>query len=195
MGSCFNFETKKPEFTKDWTLFLDRDGVINERIPDDYVKTTEGFIFTYQAREALAILSQLFNKIIVVTNQQGIGRGLMTHDQLHIIHDYMKNEVCNAGGRIDAIYFSPDLKDTGSFTRKPAIGMGLEAKKDFPGINFEKSIMVGDTYSDMLFGERLGMCNVLITNDSDIIAECGKLPGQHFPDLFTFASFVKEHFA
>ena len=122
-----------------WTLFLDRDGVINQRIPEDYVKHPDEFQFIPGVTEALAILASIFNPIIVVTNQQGIGRGLMNEDQLKQIHDKMLNGIMESGGRIDAIYYSPDLKNTNSFTRKPSVGLGLKARKQFPSINFKKS--------------------------------------------------------
>jgi histidinol-phosphate phosphatase family protein len=170
-----------------WTLFLDRDGVINQRIPDDYVKTPEQFEFVPGSLEAFTLFNNLFEKIIVVTNQQGIGKGLMTVQELNHIHRYMIEHVTKAGGRIDAVYFSPDLKNSRSFTRKPAVGMGLKARKDFPAIHFKKSIMAGDTSTDMLFGKRLKMVNVLINHDPREIRASHELPDFLFPDLISFA--------
>ncbi len=112
-----------------WTLFLDRDGVINQRIPDDYVKHPDEFVFIQGVTEALKIFAAYFKPIIVVTNQQGIGRGLMTNSQLNQVHEKMLQEVTETGGRIDAIFYSPDLRNTRSFTRKPAVGTRIESKK------------------------------------------------------------------
>lgn len=170
-----------------WTLFLDRDGVINTRLPDDYVKTPEDFKFLPGVKDAMKILTNIFDPIIVVTNQQGIGKGLMTEVQLEKIHNEMRSEVEQGGGRIDAIYFCPDLKNSGSFYRKPAIGMGLRARKEFPGINFKRSIMAGDSYSDILFGYRLGMKTALISEDSNLRFKCGDMLDFSFPDLKSFA--------
>jgi histidinol-phosphate phosphatase family protein len=170
-----------------WSLFLDRDGVINERIPDDYVKAPDQFIFLPGVLDALNIFGNLFEHIFIVTNQQGIGRGLMTSKELTLVHQKMLDEIRNTGGRVDAVYYSPDLKNSGSFTRKPAVGMGLKARKDFPGIRFRKCIMAGDTYSDMLFGRRLDMVNVLINNNPLEIKTSGELPDFLFPDLISFA--------
>jgi histidinol-phosphate phosphatase family protein len=128
----------------------------------------------------------------VVTNQQGIGRGLMTEAQLSEVHRKMLSEIESAGGRIDAIYFSPDLKNTRSFTRKPAVGMGLAARRDFPEINLQRSIMVGDSKSDLLFGKRLGMITVLIYNTKQIIFDCGELADFSFPDLIHFTDFYED---
>jgi histidinol phosphatase-like enzyme len=111
----------------------------------------------------------------------------MTSGDLEDIHTSMMEEISRAGGRIDQIYFSPDLNNTGSFTRKPAVGMALKARKDFPDIRFQRSIMAGDTFSDMLFGKRAGMINVLITTDPMEIRVCSGLPNHVFPDLMSFA--------
>jgi D-glycero-D-manno-heptose 1,7-bisphosphate phosphatase len=170
-----------------WSLFLDRDGVINRRIPDDYVKLPEQFEFIPGVLEAFGIFNKLFDHIVIVTNQQGIGRGLMTSKELGLVHEKMLEQIIKSNGRVDAIYFSPDLKNTGSFTRKPAVGLGLKARKEFPEIRFRKSIMAGDTFSDMLFGKRLDMVNVLINNNPEEIKACRELPDYLFPDLISFA--------
>ena len=121
------------------TLFLDRDGVINQQRPHDYVKTTGEFIFIDGALEALRLLSPLFKHIIIVTNQRGVGKGIMTRKDLEEIHAYMINEVSGQGGRIDKIYVCTDTSDY-SKNRKPNTGMALQAKDDFPDIDFTKSI-------------------------------------------------------
>ncbi len=185
--------SKKLSIDQGWSLFLDRDGVINQRIPDDYVKLPDEFEFIPGVTKALAILSVLFKPVIVVTNQQGIGRGLMTNVQLKLVHDKMLQKVTETGGRIDAVFYSPDLKNTGSFTRKPSVGLGLKARKQFPEINFKRSIMAGDTYSDILFGYRLGMVTVLIGTDQEVVFQCSGILDYSFPDLISFAEYVKNN--
>lgn len=143
------------------TIFLDRDGVINVRIIDDYVMRVEDFEFLPGVMDAMKKLAERFENIIVVTNQQGIGKGLMTEAQLSEIHDFMKLKIEEAGGRIDAIYYCADLSGSGSKRRKPEIGMALEAMADFATIKFEKSIMVGDSMSDMHFGRNIGATTIL----------------------------------
>lgn len=182
---------RKLKIEKGWSLFLDRDGVINHRIPHDYVKNPDQFEFIPGVTEALRILSGIFNPILVVTNQQGIGKGLMSDSQLKLIHEKMLRQVAETGGRLDAVFYSPDLKNTNSFTRKPAVGMGLKARKHFPSINFKRSILAGDTFSDILFGHRLGMITVLIGTDKDAAFQCAGILDYSFPDLLTFAEFVK----
>jgi len=181
---------KKLSIELGWSLFLDRDGVINQRIPDDYVKYPDEFKFIPGVTEALRIFAGVFNPIIVVTNQQGIGRGFMTDSQLKLIHEKMLQKILETGGRIDAVFYSPDLKNRGSFTRKPAVGMGLKARKQFPSINFKRSIMAGDSYSDILFGHRLGMTTVLIGTDKDLIIQCAGILDYSFPDLHSFAKHI-----
>lgn len=167
-----------------WTLFLDRDGVINERIPDDYVKTIEDFIFLPGVCEAIEKASHVFGRIVVVTNQQGIGKGLMTVDDLAAIHDVLRKKVAASGGKIDAIYFSPHLTRENSPMRKPGIGMAHWARLDFPEIDFTKSIMVGDSVSDMEFGKNAGMKTVFI--GKEVLTEQMKIIDLVYPDLPQF---------
>ncbi len=151
-----------------WTLFLDRDGVINERIPDDYVRTIEQFSFIEGSLKAIVELSDIFGLLVVVTNQQGIGKGLMTEGDLASIHGHLKHQVAKLNGCIEKVYHCSHLASTNSIYRKPQPGMAWQAKEDFPLINFSRSVMVGDSISDMEFGSRLGMKTVFITSRTDI---------------------------
>ncbi len=144
-----------------WTLFLDRDGVINDEKHQDYIHNWDEFKFYDGVKEAIAIFAQKFKHIIVVTNQRGIGRGLTKLHDVELIHKNMIAEIENAGGRIDAVYFCPD-KEAESPNRKPNPGMGLQAIKDFQGIDLTKSIMIGNTISDMQFGRNLGVQTVFL---------------------------------
>lgn len=173
---------------KTWTLFLDRDGVINLHYPNDYVKTWEEFYFLEGTLDALKTLSEKFKRIIVVTNQQGVGKDLMTKADLEFIHAEMLREVRKYGGRIHAIYAATELveNDTQKL-RKPHTGMAVKAKKDFPEIDFNKSIMVGDTGSDMRFGKNAGMKTVFVGDDSKITEDEKALADFRFESLNEFA--------
>jgi histidinol-phosphate phosphatase family protein len=173
-----------------WTLFLDRDGVINTRILGGYVQKWEQFEFVPGVPEALKILSKEFSRIIVVSNQQGIGKGVMTEEELDILHRKMIAEIERNGGRIDRIYHSPHLETEGSIKRKPNIGMALMARKEFPGINFIRSVMVGDSISDMIFGKRLNMINVFVSDDIKQARKSHRCIDFVFPDLISFAEAV-----
>ena len=150
------------KYNKDWTLFLDRDGVINEEVKGTYVTTWGEFVFYKGALKAIESLAQIFGNIVVVTNQRGVGRGIMAIEDLKNIHQNMQAEVLLHGGRIDKIYACTSVEDE-DVNRKPNTGMALQAKEDFDSIDFKKSVMVGNNLSDMLFGKRLGMCTVFLS--------------------------------
>jgi histidinol-phosphate phosphatase family protein len=150
---------------QDWTLFLDRDGVINKRLPNDYVKSFDQFHFEENVLEAIAEFTPLFQRIIIVTNQQGIAKGLMSEKDLINLHNQMCSEIVKFGGKIDAVFFAPGFKSKENMLRKPNTGMAQLAKNQFPEINFKKSIMAGDTDSDMVFGKKLGMISVQIFSE------------------------------
>ncbi len=145
---------------KDWTLFLDRDGVINYEKEDDYIRDWREFRFYEGVPEVFPLLSQKFGRIIIVSNQRGVGRGLMTEPDLRIIHEHMRQEIESAGGRIDSILYctSPDNLHP---DRKPNPGMAFHAQKEFPEIDLARSIMVGNKLSDMKFARHAGMYSVL----------------------------------
>lgn len=170
---------------KSWTLFLDRDGVINRRIVNDYVKHPDEFHLLPGVAEAVAKMSAVFGKIIVVTNQQGIGKGLYSHDDLSAVHKKMIDAVEQAGGRIDAIFYAAQLASENSPMRKPGIGMALSAKEKFPEIDFTRSIMVGDSASDMEFARAAGMKFVWCCTDVEPATDY-----MHFSSLAGFASYI-----
>lgn len=153
---------------KSWTLFLDRDGVINQKIDNDYVKKIKDFKFLDGVLEAISFLSNKFGKIIIVTNQQGVGKGLMSLNELNKIHKFLKKEVKTNGGQIDDIFIAPQLENENSSYRKPNIGMANLAKEKYPNINFNKSIMVGDSLSDLKFAQNLNMNFIYISNDEKL---------------------------
>ena len=133
------------------TLFLDRDGVINRLRPDDYVKNWEEFEFMPGMLDRLARWSGL-----VVTNQRGVGKGIMSLDDLNRIHDRMIEEIERHGGRIDRVYFCTALSPDDP-NRKPQTGMAQQARIDFPDIDFARSLMIGDSESDRQFARNAGM--------------------------------------
>lgn len=147
-----------------WTLFLDRDGVINKNIDASYVLDWEQFEFLDGVLETMPKLTKLFSNIIVVTNQQCIAKGLLSENELNEIHQNMLNMIELNGGRIDAVYFAPDKASEENILRKPKNGMAILAQNDFPSINFNKCIMVGDKLSDMEFGKSLGMTTICLSN-------------------------------
>jgi histidinol-phosphate phosphatase family protein len=152
------------EIDASWSLFLDRDGVINERIVGGYVQNAASFRLLEGVAEAVAILKKRFGHIFVVTNQQGIGKKIMTKEDLQLVHNHMENVLSIT---FDGIYYSPFLACENSLMRKPNPGMAFEAKKDFPEIDFQKSVMVGDSVSDIQFGKNAGMKTVYISTQEE----------------------------
>lgn len=145
---------KLKKIDSSWTLFVDRDGVVNEEKYNDYIHNWEEFRFYEGVKDAFKIFNKKFGIIVMITNQRGVAKGLTTMEDLHLIHKNMKEEIEAAGGRIDTIYVCTEME---SENRKPNPGMGLQAVKDFPKINLSKSVMVGNTLSDMKFGRNLGV--------------------------------------
>ncbi len=154
---------KNLHIDKTWTLFLDRDGVINKKLENDYVKHWIEFEFLDGVIDAIKYFNSIFGKIVVVTNQQGIGKRLYRVEDLELIHKNMLYEISYHGGKIDKVYFSPYLSSENHPTRKPGIGMALQAKEDFPEIDFKRSIIIGDSMSDIEFGKNAGMKTIYIS--------------------------------
>jgi D-glycero-D-manno-heptose 1,7-bisphosphate phosphatase len=171
---------------KTWTLFLDRDGVINGERKDEYVLSVDEFIFFDGVLEALKILNEAFGMIVIVTNQKGVGKGLMTLDDLKLIHDHMMSEIESHGGRVDKIYYCIDL-DNDSPNRKPQPGMAFQAQKDFPKIDFRKSIMTGNKLTDMEFGRAIGSKTVFIATTDPETPFPHPLIDARFDSLLSFA--------
>ncbi len=169
-----------------WTLFLDRDGVINHEQVDGYVNTWDDFTFYAGVQEAIKIFAARFKYIIIITNQRGVGRGITQPENLQIVHQNMTKAMEAAGGRIDAIYFCTDVNKD-SPNRKPQTGMALQAKQDFPDINFSKSIMVGNNFSDMEFGRGIGAATIFLpTTKKDVLVTDTKIDAI-YPSLIDFA--------
>lgn len=173
-----------------WTLFLDRDGVINEEKHAGYINTWQEFVFYKDAAQSVADLSNLFLHTMIVTNQKGVGKGLTQLSDLAQIHKNMTDDVELKGGHIDGIYFCPSL-DQNHTHRKPNPGMAYDAKIDFPNIHFQKSIMVGNNGSDMQFGRNVGMTTILLTTTVLLETVDASLYDYHFPTLAAAAGFLK----
>jgi histidinol-phosphate phosphatase family protein len=135
--------------------------VINEDVVGDYIKRWEDFSFKKDTFEALALLKPLFNRIIIVSNQRGVEKGLMTKDELDRITQNMIKEIEHSGGKIDRVYYCTSLNNQDP-NRKPNGGMALQAKNEFPEIDLTKSIMIGNMPSDMWFGRNIGAYTVYL---------------------------------
>ena len=182
------------KLTQSSALFLDRDGVINRRLVGEYVRKWEEFEFLPGVLQALKVMSSIFHRIFIVTNQQGIGKKLMTEDDLFLIHKNMEEAILNVGGRIDRIYHCPDLADSGSDFRKPRPGMAFLAKADFPDVDIPSSVMVGDSESDIGFAKNAGMQSVFIAPQPIEKRKLSPEPTLVMKDLLSFALLIQEQY-
>jgi D-glycero-D-manno-heptose 1,7-bisphosphate phosphatase len=163
---------------KTWTLFLDRDGVINHEISGDYVRNIQQLVLYENMQATIATCFKKFGRIIIVTNQRCVGKGIIDEGELNDIHAHLLQHINTNGQGVCKIYFAPNLNNDAHY-RKPQIGMALQAQRDYPEINFSKSVMVGNSPSDIAFGKNAGMKTVFVTTtkpadnipDIDIIAD------------------------
>ena len=143
------------------TLFLDRDGVLNRHLPGDYVRNPQMWEWMPGVLEALALWSRKFKHIVLVTNQRGVGKGLMTDAQLAQVHAHMMQGILEAGGRIDLILTCTAVSEEDP-RRKPNPGMFYEACSLFPDIDAKSSVMLGDAPSDAAFANNCGIPFILL---------------------------------
>lgn len=164
-------------------LFLDRDGVLNVLRHNDYVKCPDELEILPKTAEALELCRKHFDNIFIVTNQQGIGKGLMSEEDLAAVHAKLTATL----PFIDKIYHCPYLESAHSFLRKPSIGMALQARREHPGLKLKDCVMVGDSMTDMLFGRRAGMTTVLVGDNSNCATEKPWLVNFSYKSLLDYA--------
>jgi len=144
-------------------VFIDRDGVINKKAPEgDYVKNWNEFKFLPNITESIKKLNEEGFLVIIITNQQGIGKGLMKEQDLKTIHTKMIEKLKKTKAKVDGIYYCPHTEKDICNCRKPKIGLFLKAKEDF-NIDLAKSWMIGDSESDILAGQKAG-CKTILVN-------------------------------
>jgi D-glycero-D-manno-heptose 1,7-bisphosphate phosphatase len=149
------------------TVFLDRDGVLNEKMPEGaYVTSPASFRILPGVPEAIARLNESGLRVVVVSNQRGIALGLYTVDDVEAIHAAFQQTLSSHGAHIDAFFLCPHDKGQCN-CRKPLPGLFEQATAQFPTITAASSVMIGDSLVDIEFARRLGMTAILISNNSD----------------------------
>jgi len=144
-------------------VFLDRDGVINRKLENDYVKKWDEFCFLPGVFSAIEAIREKGYLVIVVTNQRGIAKGLMTEEDLEEIHRKMQKELKKHRAQVDDIFYCPhDISDNCN-CRKPEPGMLIQAQKKWD-IDFAQSFIIGDSESDIEAGRRVGVRGILTTD-------------------------------
>ena len=148
-------------------VFLDRDGVLNRKMREGaYVSDWAQFEWLPGAVEAVVRMNRANLTVILVSNQRGIALGRATAEQVERIHDNMQSHLARHGARLDAIYYCPH--EIGEcHCRKPDVGLFEQATKDFPQINADNSVVIGDSLSDIQAGQRLGMKTIFIRGEVD----------------------------
>jgi D-glycero-D-manno-heptose 1,7-bisphosphate phosphatase len=145
---------------KQRALFLDRDGVINENRPD-YVRRWADLQLLPGALTALQRLAQTEWAIVVVTNQSGVGRGLIPPARAEAINERLRDSVAVAGGRIDAVFMCPHAPWSGCDCRKPAPGLLLRAAAEMD-LDLHRSVLIGDALSDIAAARAAGLCRAML---------------------------------
>lgn len=144
-------------------VFLDRDGLINRQAaPHHYISRPEDFEILPGVPEAIRALNEAGYLVIIVTNQRGVARGMLTMREIKKVHNYLQEELKKHGAHIDAAYVCPH--DIGEcHCRKPEIGLFLQAERDY-AIDKPQSWMIGDSDTDVEAGRRYGVRAILTDN-------------------------------
>lgn len=146
-------------------IFIDRDGVLNKDpggwTEHNYVTRWEDFIFMPVAKEALKKLTDEGYKIIIISNQGGINKGIFTMNDLTRINENMLKEITSYGAKIHAVYYCPHTKDEGCDCRKPNTGLLKKATRNM-NIDFSKTFFIGDGPMDIEAGKRAGCRTILL---------------------------------
>ena len=150
--------------------FLDRDGVLNRRAgPHDYVKSVAEFAWLAGAREGVRRLNDEGWLVLVVTNQRGIARGLMTAADVDAIHAHAQSGLRAVGAHVDGFYVCPHGDDAACACRKPQPGLILRAAREWD-VDLAASFLVGDDERDVEAARRAGVAAVKMDTDGDLRA-------------------------
>ncbi len=142
------------------TIFIDRDGVINENRAD-YVKSWDEFRFLPESREAISSLTKAGHRIVVCTNQAGVAQGLISTDTMEDIHHRMQAAIEEAGGVIEKVYACTHSKTADCDCRKPRPGMLLRASRELD-LDMSNAVFIGDSITDMQAGSAAGVRTMLV---------------------------------
>ena len=150
--------------------------MINVLRVNDYVKNVGELELREDFLKSISFIVKNFAKVIIVTNQQGIAKGICTQEQVNEVHRHLLRILEEHGLHVNNIYVCPHLAGSGCKCRKPETGLAMQAKADYPDIDFANSVMIGDSASDMRFGRNCGMETVFIgpvteENRADILAD------------------------
>jgi histidinol-phosphate phosphatase family protein len=159
-------------------FFFDRDGIVNNRLYNDYVKSVDEFIIKPDFFELFELVKKNNFLTILVTNQQCISKKIITENKLQEIHNFMQEQLLlKTNYQFDGIFICPDLADTGSKNRKPETGMFIKAIDEFD-IDVNISWTIGDAISDVVAGKKVGTKTILI-GDFEKVSEADFIFSEH----------------
>jgi D-glycero-D-manno-heptose 1,7-bisphosphate phosphatase len=171
-------------------VLLDRDGVINRRIIGGYVTSWEKFVFLPGALAGLRLLHEKNYHVIVVSNQAGVGKGLMTAGDLQEITRRFIEEVEAQGGRIRSVYYCIHRAEDDCQCRKPKPGLLLNAQADHH-FTFKDTFLIGDSESDLLVAQAVGCPAIMVSNaPSASFEKLPYAPQVTVPSLLAAAAFL-----
>lgn len=169
VGSLERLKLTEKFLEKVPAIILDRDGVINEKAPKaEYITSWNDWHWIPGSKEAICQLKKKGYRVLVVTNQAGIARRMMTENDLLLIHEKMQQELEVCGGSFDKIYYCPHGWDDNCDCRKPKPGMLFNAQRDFH-LNLSKTFFVGDDERDEIAGKAAGMKTFLVTKNYNLL--------------------------
>ncbi len=175
-GALHRLPITEAFFARRPAIFLDRDGVLNKKPPrGEYVRKWDEFEWLPGVQGALRLLKEANYRVIVVTNQAGVGRGMMTEEDLFSIHRRMTAEVTASGGRIDAIYYCPHHWADNCECRKPRPGMLFEAQHTF-NLDLTRTVFVGDDETDAQAADAAGCMSVPVSSQQSLLDIVRRLP-------------------
>lgn len=178
-------------------VFLDRDGVLNPHIPGGYLQSADELVVLPGVARAVRRLNDARLPVILISNQQGVGKGLMTFADLSAIEARMAEALAHeAGAHLDRCYYSTELASENSPRRKPGPGMLLEAARDF-GLTLADTVFAGDSPTDIAAGHAAGVGATVLLLSGGIRAyapgDFQPVPDLVFPDLPQFVNWVLEN--
>lgn len=177
VGALHRLPITEAFFERHPAILLDRDGVLNEKPSRaQYVRAWEEFRWLPDAKEALRLLKRAGWRVIVVSNQAGVGRGVMAEQELLEIHNRMKEEAAQAGGEINAVYYCPHDWEEGCECRKPKPGLLFQAQRDL-NLDLSRTPFVGDDERDAEAADAAGCPSILVSEKLSLLTVTQQLIG------------------
>lgn len=170
---------------EDRYVFLDRDGVINKDpagwTPHSYVTKPQDFIILPGVLEGMKIFAKAGYRTVIISNQQGVGKGFFTVEDLGMVNADMVKRIRKAGGEVSAAYYCTHLTEQNCACKKPKPGMFMKAQEELGIKGFSGKYFVGDTERDIQAGQAVGLKTILVLTGKSTLEDA--LTWEHKPDV------------